>query len=125
VLACRQYPRESPRVSDRSHLLYIYNIFKSIATKWFVAFADSDSLLFFQILENKYRRILCVQKSMKCHYIYVIIKKVLKKSSRKKNILKQSFSNFALIQITFGVHFIKHDIQGVFLKCPEILPTRL
>jgi hypothetical protein len=24
-----------------------------------------------------------------------------------------------------GVHFIKHDIQGVFLKCAEILPTRL
>jgi hypothetical protein len=23
-----------------------------------------------------------------------------------------------------GVHFIKHDIQGVFLKCAEILPTR-
>jgi hypothetical protein len=24
-----------------------------------------------------------------------------------------------------GVHFIKYDIQGVFLKCAEILPTRL
>jgi hypothetical protein len=24
-----------------------------------------------------------------------------------------------------GIHFIKHDIQGVFLKCAEILPTRL
>jgi hypothetical protein len=23
-----------------------------------------------------------------------------------------------------GVHFIKYDIQGVFLKCAEILPTR-
>jgi hypothetical protein len=25
----------------------------------------------------------------------------------------------------YGIHFIKHDIQGVFLKCAEILPTRL
>jgi hypothetical protein len=24
-----------------------------------------------------------------------------------------------------GVRFIKYDIQGVFLKCAEILPTRL
>jgi hypothetical protein len=24
-----------------------------------------------------------------------------------------------------GVRFIKYDIQGVFLKCVEILPTRL
>jgi hypothetical protein len=24
-----------------------------------------------------------------------------------------------------GVPFIKYDIQGVFLKCAEILPTRL
>jgi hypothetical protein len=24
-----------------------------------------------------------------------------------------------------GLHFMKHDIQGVFLKCVEILPTRL
>jgi hypothetical protein len=26
--------------------------------------------------------------------------------------------------LRIGVHFIKHDIQGVFLKCAEILPTR-
>jgi hypothetical protein len=25
-------------------------------------------------------------------------------------------------RIPAGVHFIKHDIQGVFLKCAEILP---
>jgi hypothetical protein len=24
-----------------------------------------------------------------------------------------------------GLHFIKYDIQGVFLRCAEILPTRL
>jgi hypothetical protein len=24
-----------------------------------------------------------------------------------------------------GVRFIKHNVQGVFLKCAEILPTRL
>jgi hypothetical protein len=28
-------------------------------------------------------------------------------------------------KLTFGVRFIKYDIQGVFLKCTEILPTRL
>jgi hypothetical protein len=28
-------------------------------------------------------------------------------------------------QLLVVVHFIKHDIQGVFLKCAEILPTRL
>jgi aspartate carbamoyltransferase regulatory subunit len=28
-------------------------------------------------------------------------------------------------KILSGVHFIKHDIQGVFLKCAEILPARL
>jgi hypothetical protein len=27
--------------------------------------------------------------------------------------------------LRIGVHFIKYDIQGVFLKCAEILPTRL
>jgi hypothetical protein len=27
--------------------------------------------------------------------------------------------------LCIGVYFIKHDIQGVFLKCAEILPTRL
>jgi hypothetical protein len=27
--------------------------------------------------------------------------------------------------LRIGVYFIKHDIQGVFLKCAEILPTRL
>jgi hypothetical protein len=26
---------------------------------------------------------------------------------------------------SFGVHFIKHDIQDVFLKCAQILPARL
>jgi hypothetical protein len=31
--------------------------------------------------------------------------------------------NYRLLHI--GVHFIKHDIQSVFLKCAEILPTRL
>jgi hypothetical protein len=31
--------------------------------------------------------------------------------------------SYRLLRI--GVHFIKHDIQGVFLKCAEILPTRL
>jgi hypothetical protein len=29
------------------------------------------------------------------------------------------------ITFVFGVHFIKRDIQGLFLKCAEILPTRL
>jgi hypothetical protein len=32
-------------------------------------------------------------------------------------------ASYRLLRI--GVHFIKHDIQGVFLKCAEILPTRL
>jgi hypothetical protein len=31
--------------------------------------------------------------------------------------------SYRLLRI--GVHFIKHHIQGVFLKCVEILPTRL
>jgi hypothetical protein len=33
------------------------------------------------------------------------------------------YISYRLLRI--GVHFIKHDIQGVFLKCAEILPTRL
>jgi hypothetical protein len=36
-----------------------------------------------------------------------------------KNIYKILSKN----KLTFN--FIKHDIQGVFLKCAEILPTRL
>jgi hypothetical protein len=31
----------------------------------------------------------------------------------------------ATIAVACGVRFIKYDIQGVFLKCAEILPTRL
>jgi hypothetical protein len=31
--------------------------------------------------------------------------------------------SYRLLRI--GVHFMKHDIQGVFLKCAEILPTGL
>jgi hypothetical protein len=33
------------------------------------------------------------------------------------------FKAYRLLRI--GVHFIKHDIQGVFLKCAEILPRSL
>jgi hypothetical protein len=41
----------------------------------------------------------------------------------KKN---KSDSNLITLRSLYtGVHFIKHDIQGVFLKCAEILPTRL
>jgi hypothetical protein len=43
-------------------------------------------------------------------YIYVIIKKVLKKSIRIKNILIKSFSNFPLI-------------QGVIESCTDFLTT--
>jgi hypothetical protein len=33
---------------------------------------------------------------------------------------------YALKQVNrIGVRFIKYDIQGVILKCVEILPTRL
>jgi hypothetical protein len=37
-----------------------------------------------------------------------------------------TYGKYALKQGNrIGVHFIKYDIQGVFLKCTEILPTRL
>jgi hypothetical protein len=48
-----------------------------------------------------------------------------------KNILKILKCGFLVLKhisyrlLRIGVHFIKHDIQGVFLKCAEILPTRL
>jgi hypothetical protein len=35
----------------------------------------------------------------------------------------KAYISYRLFRI--GVHFIKHDIQGVFLKCAEILPTGL
>jgi hypothetical protein len=37
-----------------------------------------------------------------------------------------TYGKYALKQGNrIGVRFIKYDIQGVFLKCVEILPTRL
>jgi hypothetical protein len=48
---------------------------------------------------------------------------------RRKNRLvwtEKKTKNFEnIFQLMRAVHFIKHDIQGVFLKCAEILPTRL
>jgi hypothetical protein len=39
---------------------------------------------------------------------------------------KVTYRKYALKQGNrIGVRFIKYDIQGVFLKCAEILPTRL
>jgi hypothetical protein len=39
---------------------------------------------------------------------------------------KVTYRKYALKQGNrIGVRFIKYNIQGVFLKCAEILPTRL
>jgi hypothetical protein len=35
------------------------------------------------------------------------------------------FPCFKAYFLEVSVHFIKYDIHGVFLKCAEILPTRL
>jgi hypothetical protein len=45
------------------------------------------------------------------------------KKSLDRGFLVLKHISYRLLRI--GVHFIKHDIQGVFLKCAEILPTRL
>jgi hypothetical protein len=53
-----------------------------------------------------------------------------------ENCLNKSSLEFIKCEVTYrkyalkqgnriGVRFIKYDIQGVFLKCAEILPTRL
>jgi hypothetical protein len=45
------------------------------------------------------------------------------KKSLDRGFLVLKHISYRLLRI--GVHFIKHGIQGVFLKCAEILPTRL
>jgi hypothetical protein len=45
------------------------------------------------------------------------------KKSWDRGFLVLKHISYRLLRI--GVHFIKHGIQGVFLKCAEILPTRL
>jgi hypothetical protein len=55
---------------------------------------------------------------------------ILKSVQKKKKVDYRSpivtYRKYALKQgNTIGVRFIKYDIQGVFLKCAEILPTRL
>jgi hypothetical protein len=45
------------------------------------------------------------------------------KKSLDRGFLVLKHISYRLLRI--GVHFIKHDIQAVFLKCAEILPTRL
>jgi hypothetical protein len=55
---------------------------------------------------------------LKIHLEYHILQNVPQcKVTSRKYALKQGNR--------IGVHFIKIDIQGVFLKCVEILPTRL
>jgi hypothetical protein len=48
--------------------------------------------------------------------------------NRRKNRLvwtEKKIKKFENIFQLCVCHFIKHDIQGVFLKCAEILPTGL
>jgi hypothetical protein len=55
---------------------------------------------------------------LKIHPVYHILLNV-----HQCGFLVLKHISYRLLRI--GVHFIKHDIQGVFLKCAEILPTRL
>jgi hypothetical protein len=59
----------------------------------------------------------------------IFILKSVSKKKKKLTIVRQcevTYRKYALKQgNTIGVRFIKYDIQGVFLKCAEILPTRL
>jgi hypothetical protein len=69
-------------------------------------------IVFFYNLVGKIRHIL------KIHLVYHVLKNVRQcEITYKKYALKQGNR--------IGVRFIKYDIQGVFLKCAEILPTRL
>jgi hypothetical protein len=61
-------------------------------------------------------------------YCYSLIKSANSKRKIIATISEVEEREEKLLQhwlLRIGVHFIKHDIQCVFLKCAEILPTRL
>jgi hypothetical protein len=39
--------------------------------------------------------------------------------------VRLSWPSIVFLKLEYIICFIKYDIQGVFLKCAEILPTRL
>jgi hypothetical protein len=77
---------------------------------------SSSSFITRSVLNDLFRSTVCKHKRMKRQFDDVF-----------HNLL--GFCPFAIVfklyQKTGAARFIKYDIQGVFLKCAEILPTRL
>jgi hypothetical protein len=76
---------------------------------------------------RKISKVGCEKKTYVLTYLFICLRMgVDAVPSLWRKLCEVTYRKYGLKQGNrIGVRFIKYDIQGVFLKCGEILPTRL